>query len=89
MSYDQPDHLARAAHATRQIARAVDRRNREIALARAAGATWREIALATGITDHGIRKIVIRAYGTLDPDQLAERASTQLPSITVSDPDQE
>lgn len=38
-------------------------RNREIIAARDSGATWREIALTTGMTEMGVRKIVQQRTG--------------------------
>lgn len=65
-----PDHLATAARAARAIRRATDARNAAIVAARDAGATWRAIALATGLTEPGVLRIYRRAKSpsTTDTD---------------------
>lgn len=47
---------------------ALERRNDAFAAARASGMTWRAIALAAGMTDHGVRKAL--GYKR-DPDSSA------------------
>jgi hypothetical protein len=42
--------------AERDLRNALDERNAVFAAARASGMTWRAIALASGMTEHGIRK---------------------------------
>lgn len=63
-------HLSAARKAVAELERQTKIRDREIIRARADGETWRAISLATGITDHGLRKIVMRAAGTIEPEDL-------------------
>lgn len=57
------DYAAAVRDAAASVSAAEDRldqakaaRNEAMAAARAAGLTWRSIALAAGMTDHGVRK---------------------------------
>ena len=51
-----PDpHLAAITRYATDLATARDRRNRAIRDARGSGHTWRAIALAAGMTEHGVR----------------------------------
>lgn len=53
-------HLDTAARAARAMDSAVRRRDRAIVAAREDGCTWRSIALAVGMTEVGVQKVVAR-----------------------------
>lgn len=54
------DTLEQLAEAVATIDDATQRRNQLIQQAREEGHTWRAVAAAAGMTEHGIRKIVTR-----------------------------
>lgn len=57
------DTLEQLAKTVATIDDATQRRNQLLRQAREEGHTWRSIAAAAGMTEHGIRKIVTRTSG--------------------------